>query len=83
MSRRATGWVLLAMAATGAGAVVALGLRDRTVDGWLVVIAAFALLAAIVTVLVDRRASAQRAARSRSDGATVGARAVRQRGADD
>jgi hypothetical protein len=83
MSRRATGWALLAMAAAGAGLVAALGLRERTVDGWLVVIAGLALLAAITTVLLDRRASARRAAGPLSDhAAPVGARAARQRGAD-
>lgn len=61
MSRRATGWLLLALALAGAALVVALGVRDGRADAALVLIVSLGLVGAATTVVIDRRVLARRA----------------------
>jgi hypothetical protein len=56
VSRRTTGWVLLASALAGAAVVGALGTREGRLDAGLLAITVLAVVAATVTVVLDRRA---------------------------
>ncbi|MBC7291690.1 MAG: hypothetical protein H5T83_10240 [Actinotalea sp.] len=60
MSRRATGWTLLALAVAGAVGVGALGVREGRVDVALLVVVAVGVVGATVAVLLDRRSAARR-----------------------
>jgi membrane protein implicated in regulation of membrane protease activity len=60
VTRRTTGWLLLALALLGAAFVAGLGWREGAADPWLVAIAAAAVAAAVLTVMVDRRVLARR-----------------------